>query len=194
MTPHDARKLWASGGRESGGPRMSDTELLELVMKRSLKFQRRIRRRDRLEAIGGGVGLLLLSPVLVRGPWLARGAVLLIALAVAVVVLRLARARRLPAARPNAPVAEALRAESTRVAAQIRLLETVLWWYVLPLTVSPVLLTLSLSGFSRYTLGYALFAAAAGVGIYWLNQATVARQLRPRKEELDRLLARLENG
>jgi len=194
MTLHDARRLWASGGAEGGGPRMSEAAMLQLVMERSSRFQRAIRRRDLLETAAGAVGLLLLSPVLVRGPWLARGAVLLIALAVAVVVLKLARARRLPPARPDAPLAQALRAESARVGAQIRLLESVLWWYIAPLTLGPILLTASIAGLSRYTLAYSLFAAAFAAGIYWLNQWTVARQLRPRKEELDDLLARLENG
>ncbi len=194
MTLDETRKLWAAGGVENGGVHMSDTEVLELVLKRSAQLRRVIRRRDLRETIAAGVGLLLLTPVLVLGPWLARAGVLLIAAGCALIVVRLGRARRLPAPRPEWPLAEALGAERTRIAAQIRLLETVLWWYIAPLAVGPVLIAFGLSGPSRFTLGYALFTAAVAAGIYGLNRWAIAKDLGPRQAELDDLLARLENG
>ncbi len=194
MTLDETRKLWAAGGLADGGVPMSDAEVLELVMRRSTQFRRVIRRRDLRETIAAGVGLLLLTPVLVLGPWLARAGVLLIAAGCALIVVRLGRARRLPEPRPDRPLAEALAAGRARVAAQIRLLETVLWWYVAPLAAGPVLIAFGLSGPSRFTLGYVLFTAALAAGIYWLNRWAIEKELRPRQAELDDLLARLENG
>jgi len=193
MTLDDARQAWASGGRERG-PRMSDAELLRLVLGRSAALQRVVGRRDRREAIGALVGLVLLSPLLVRGPWLARAGVLLVAVGCALIVLMLRRARRLPAPRPEWPVAEVLRAERARVQAQIRLLETVLWWYIAPLALGALLVVAGERGASWFTYGYGLFTAAFSAAIYLLNRSAVRRDLRPRRTELDRMLAQLENG
>ncbi len=194
MTLDEARQLWAAGGRETGGTHMSDAEVLALVLRRSSQLGRLIRRRDLRETIAAAVGLLLLAPLLVWGPWLTRVGVLVIALGCALIVVRLGRARRLPEARPEWPLAQALRAERARVGAQIRLLETVLWWYIAPLALGPVLIAFGVSGASRFTLGYAVFTALLAAGIYRLNRRALRMALRPRQAELDQLLARLENG
>lgn len=194
MTLDETRKLWAGGGRERGGTHMSDAEVLALVLRRSSQLGRLIRRRDLRETIAAGVGLLLLTPVLVWGPWLARAGVLVVAAGCALIVVRLGRARGLPEPRPEWPLAQALRAERARVGAQIRLLETVLWWYIAPLAVGSVLIAFGVSGASRFTLGYALFTAVLAAGIYGLNRRAIRTALRPRQAELDGLLARLENG
>jgi len=193
MTLDDARKLWASGGA-AGRSGASEAELLRAVVQRSAGLQRSIRRRDVREMVAAVVALLLLAPVLVKGPWLARAGVLVIAAGCALIIAKLGRARRLPAPGADWPLAEALRAERSRVEAQIRLLETVLWWYVAPLVGGAILVVLGLSGLTRMTISYALVAAALSAGVYWLNRRAVTKHLRPRKAELDGLIARLENG
>lgn len=194
MMLEDARNAWASGGNENGEPTMSEAEIMDLVLRRSARLQRTVRWRDWRETIAAALGLLVLSPVLAIGPWLARVGVLLIAAGSALVIVRLRRARRLPRPRPEWPLAEAVRAERARVDAQIRLLETVLTWYVAPLMLGVVLVVAGLRGASWFTYGYILAIAALSAGIYAINRRASRRELRPRRGELDRLLAGLENG
>ncbi len=193
MTLGESRAAWAAGGREPEGRRMSDAELLALVLDRSAAFERTIRRRDWREMAAAGVAIVLLSPVLVVGPWLARVGVLLVIAGSALIAGMLTRARRLAAPGPDCALAEALRAERRRVHAQARLLETVLFWYIAPLAVGCVLVVAGLAGRSWATLGYAVVVALLSAGIYALNHAVVARELRPREAELDRMIADLED-
>lgn len=171
---------------------MSDAEMLELVLERSARFERTIRRRDRREIIATGLGVLLLAPLVVLGPWLSRVGVLLVMAGGASVVVVLGRARRMPAPAPDRPLAEALRAEQARVRAQTRLLETVIWWYIAPLALGAVLIVTGLSGASPSTYGYIVVMLAFSIWVYRLNRRAVQRDLRPRGVELERQLRELE--
>jgi hypothetical protein len=110
------------------------------------------------------------------------------------VMWRLYRARRIGgrgAADPSLPVAEALRAEGRRLDAQISLLESVLWWYVAPLSIGVVLLTVGLRGTSWFTLAYSVVVALVAWGVVALNLRVVRRDLRPKRAELNALLSEL---
>jgi hypothetical protein len=75
---------------------------------------------------------------------------------------------------------------------QIRLLENVLWWYIAPMAVGLGLVVLGDDGLSWFTLGYGAAVAVFCAVVYVLNQRTVRRSLRPRREKWTRLLRRLE--
>lgn len=87
---------------------------------------------------------------------------------------------------------------------QIWLLKNVLWWYLLPIYV-PMLVFFGWLGWSIPGPTFAKIAVLLGMlcpmsivtllyaGIYWLNQRAVKQDLEPRRQELERLLAGLEN-
>lgn len=54
------------------------------------------------------------------------------------------------------------------------------------------MVVVGLVGISRFTLVYALFVVAISVWIYRLNQRAARHDLRPRREELVRLLEQLK--
>ncbi|MGA2173553.1 MAG: hypothetical protein ABSH38_01080 [Verrucomicrobiota bacterium] len=91
---------------------------------------------------------------------------------------------------PNAPVMEALQGELSKVENQIRLLRSVWWWYILPLTVG---YETFFFGVNRNAADRAVFVSVGvlmGLAINWLNQYAVRKYLMPLKEELESLLGK----
>jgi hypothetical protein len=196
MNLEDARDLWRSPDEHDGPVRvqMNEQEILSLVTKRAADFERVIRRRDRRERLALLVAGLFLLPALLAPSWVARIGVLIVLAAGVLIHLRLRDARRAePVEDPAAPLADVLRAERTKVDAQIGLLESVLWWYIAPLAVGVVLVFGGLRGPTWLTFGYAALVAAGAAAVYHLNQWAVRRDLSPRREQLNRLLAQLES-
>jgi phosphoglycerol transferase MdoB-like AlkP superfamily enzyme len=83
---------------------------------------------------------------------------------------------------------------------QIWLLKNIVWWYLLPFTVA-VGISICHSVWRAHNPGFpammvgvisALFVALVYWGIYRLNQYAVRKSLEPRRQELDALLAALD--
>lgn len=176
---------------------LSDDEILALVQTQSHRLDRQIRWRDLREILAGVIVAPVMAAVAMRGPLLARAGALVVLAGIVLVVTRLWLARRSGgrgAADASLSVADALHAERRRVSTQIALLDSVAWWYVLPLMGGSVLVVAGLRGSSTpFTIGYTLVAAAIAWGIIVLNRRVVRRGLAPRREELTELLATLES-
>jgi hypothetical protein len=192
MTLEETRAMW-NAQVPPPEARSSDERVLEQVLARSRELDRVIRWRDAREGIAAVVVALFMAPLLTKGTWLSRAGVLVILAGAAVILTVLLRSQR--GARPDAgwPLAEVLRAERARVDQQIRLLGSILWWYIAPLTAGLTLLTLGLGGVTWFTTAYLAIVALTQWGIYALNQRAVRNDLRPRRMELDRLLSELES-
>jgi Ca2+/Na+ antiporter len=175
------------------GPKMSESEMLQFVKRESSAFDRTIARRDRREVIAGIVVAVLFFPLLVDGPWLSRVGVLVVLAAVLLIHRRLAAARRVEASeRVDLSLAELLETERTKVNGQIRLLESVVSWYIIPPAVGAMLVVIGLDGLSWFTAGYTVFTLAVSVIVYRMNRLAVRHDLRPRRAELERLIHELK--
>jgi hypothetical protein len=173
---------------------LGDEDILALVQSGSRKLERQIRRRDWREVVAGIIAGVIIAPGAFRGPLLARVGVWMVLGGLALVMWRLYRARQVGgrgAGDPSLSVADALRAEGRRLDAQIALLESVWWWYVAPLSIGVVLLTVGLRGASRFTIVYTALVALAAWGVVALNRRVVRRDLRPKRAELNALLSEL---
>lgn len=192
MNLDDARRAWQSQTMPEEST-MSEDEMLQLVKRESSAFDRAIARRDRREVIAGIIVAVVFLPLLLTGPWLSRVGVLVVLAALALIYRRLGAARRVEASeRVDLSLAELLETERAKVSSQIRLLESVVSWYIIPPTVGAMLIVMGLDGLSWFTAGYAIFALALAVFIYWLNRFAVRHELRPRQAQLDRLIHELK--
>lgn len=192
MNLDDARRAWQSQTMPEES-RMSEDEILQLVKRESSALDRTIARRDRREVIAGIIVAVVFLPLLLTGPWLSRVGVLVVLAAFALIYRRLGAARRVEASeRVDLSLATLLETERAKVEGQIRLLESVVSWYIIPPAVGAMLIVVGLDGLSWFTAGYALFTLAIAVLVYWLNRLAVRDDLRPRRAQLDRLIRELE--
>jgi hypothetical protein len=148
-----------------------------------------VRRRDRLETVVALAIAPFFAAVVVLGTdSVARLGAAILTVSCLGIPLRLAHARRgFRGARRDRPLKTFLREERERVLAQVHLLSTVLWWYLLPLGVGVVMV---FSG-ARSPMATTIYAAVVAVlygGIYWLNQRAIATELKPRLEEIEAML------
>lgn len=192
MTLDDWKDTWQAAEKGADST-LSDEALLRLVKEKSEAFDETIRRRDRREGIAAALVCLFFSLMLFDPSWVVRiGALIVMGSSASIYwTLRRARTGYAPPA-PDQPVVETIRSEREKVAEQIRLLESVFWWYLLPLATGLFLVVGGNAGLSWFTLGYGAFVVALGGGIYYLNQREVRETLRPRREELTRLLRQVE--
>ncbi len=192
MNFDEARRTWQSQTitKESG---MSEAEMLQLVKRESSAFDRAIARRDRRELITGIVVGIAFLPLLLTGPWLSRLGVLVVFTALAVIYHQLASARRVEESeRVDLSLSELLEIERAKVAGQIRLLENVVSWYIIPPTVGAMLIVIGVAGLGWFTAGYSIFALVIALAVYWLNRLALRHDLRPRRAQLERLIHELK--
>jgi hypothetical protein len=95
---------------------------------------------------------------------------------------------------PGATVVESLRAELNAVHAQSRLLGSVFWWYLLPLTAGEIIATWGLRIAIFPKIFCTAFFLAVNAFIYWLNQQARTKQLLPVEAQLEALLHSAETG
>lgn len=199
MNLNEAQKLWSSESETDPDPMsthpLSDAEIVQLVKEKADAFDRKIWRRDLLESIAAVAVFLFFGWLAWHDPSrLVTAGALIIMGGSALIYWHLRRARtRFADAPADQPVKQMLMQERAKVDAQIRLLESVLWWYIAPLLIGLLLVTVGDNGWSTFTFVYGTIVVLGGAGIYVLNQRAVRRSLRPRREELTRLLDQVED-
>lgn len=193
MKLDDYREAWREQ-ELSGEDEPDEEELLDWVQEQSEAFERRIRRRDLLETVAAVlVAGLFGYEAATSASWLVRIGAAIIVLGSGFVVWWLRRARTSgPERAADRSVADRLRAERERVEIQIRLLESVVWWYLAPPTVGATLFIVGLDAGTAATLTSLAVVAAVFGFIWYLNRRAVRTHLRPRRDELNRLLEGLE--
>jgi hypothetical protein len=192
MSLDEAKTYWWSQHEGGPLPRSSD-DILRLVKSDAKRFDRRILFRDLREMIAAGIAAVLIAPGAVHASLLTRLGVVVVIAALVLVAVRLHRARRTrSAAGMDRPVARVLKEERGKIDAQIRLLETVLWWYVGPIWLGVIMIIAGRVGTSWLTLASAAVVTLLSWALYRLNVHAARQHLRPRRDELSRLLAEVD--
>ena len=198
MNLDDAKTLWTD--HHPDDPMIahthSDDDLLRRVQKQADAFDRTLWRRDLLESLAGVLGLLFFVPMLDDPSWLVRIGAGGLIVSTGAILWRLHRTRRRHQTPDRSqPVAEVLRAERAKVETQIRLLTSIMWWYIAPIAAGLLLITVGDHGVvSAYTAVFSVVLAGGAYGIYALNQRTVRNDLKPRRETLTRLLTQIDDA
>lgn len=188
MEPSDAEKAWRS--QELPAPNEAYISMIAgLLREEDRSFRHMLWWRDFRE-IGVAIALALFFAYTGRSwiRWLSVGSLLF----VAAYILR----ARLPASKEPSHLAEKLQQMIREVNRQISLLRSVLWWYLLPCAVAVAAIAAERLALP---LNWPRISIMGGVGlllygaIYWVNQFTVRKTLKPRREQLERLLDELMN-
>lgn len=168
-------------------------ELARRIRLRAEQLDLVVRRRDSIETWCALLVCPIFAWVSVVGRFpISRVGAGIIALACLFIPLWLRRARR-PIPNPSLPLTEALGLEQLRVSNQVRLLRSVLWWYLIPLGAGVVLFLAGPLGSPRW-IALEILAVAAFYGwIYKLNQRAVRVELLPRLRELEAALDSLKS-
>jgi hypothetical protein len=171
-------------------------KLLDMVQRRYAGIEHQVRGRDIREIL---VAVLVVGATAVMWP-LCRSspaAVLgfaLIVLGAALIIYVLLSAKTTAPLPFQASVLEFSRNRLAWLDRQIRLLQTVVWWYVAPLSVGCLLLVWGLSGGAGLAFGVqALLVVAIGMGVVLLNQWTVRKYMQPVRDDLARLIEALDS-
>lgn len=177
MGDEELMRLW-QGTRASPG---ESERLAREVLTRVWRFDQKIFRRNAREYIAGGGMIVFFAGMLLFGR--DRVGALIGLLSVSFVMLHLWwNHRHLQPLDPAADVAEYKAALLARIDTQIRLLRSVPYWYLLPLSVWPVWVFAQL--WARNPWGAAvmlLFGLSVCCGIGWLNVVWGVRRLRARR-------------
>lgn len=172
-------------------------------------FDRKIRWRDRREYAGVALVAFVAVWMGVDASLITRVGAGLMVVGALIAVSNLWRAqRRVPPPAPDLPAIDALRQSLARVEVQIGLLRSVIWWYLTPIAVGPLIIVsagvvenvrqlpadaspLAITG----VVGAALLAFGLVVGVYYgiyrLNQKAVEAKLIPLRDRFAALLSDL---
>jgi hypothetical protein len=195
MDDLELKKLWQEQRLPEPAPSAAD--LMAAVHRKQTLLRRCLAARDLRELLACAFVIIVfvyMSFTVYRGPVSRVGVVVIIG-STAFIAGKLVYIRRTtPPAPPGATVVESLRAELALVRAQSRALGSVLWWYLLPLTIGLAIATWGLPRPIYGKILATLFFIALAVIVHWLNQWARARQLLPLETQLESLLHSAETG
>lgn len=201
MNFDELQKKWQS---QQGGfkLRIGADVLLKEVQRNKENFESSIFWRDVREA---GVALVMAVFFLYQGikgnSWsLCLPGLACIFVGVFMIADRIIQKKKQP--KPGDSLTGCIEISSAQVEHQIWLLKNVLWWYLLPFAIGIALFWGHVAWQVRNDPGTGLLfigecfvgLSVLYTGIYYLNQWAVRKYLIPRKQELEKLLASLENN
>jgi hypothetical protein len=196
MSLEDLKEEWRNEMDRS----ISTSELENLlndVQSRCTGMDRSIHWRDVREILAAVfvIGVFAAVWPLYRSSPVAILGVTLICLGAALIIYVLMSARKPEPLSFHASVLDFSRNRLAWLDGQIRLLRTVVWWYVAPMFVGCVLLNWSVNRGASLAFGLqALIMFAIAAGIVGLNQYAVRRSLQPLRDDLARLIEALEGN
>jgi CubicO group peptidase (beta-lactamase class C family) len=183
------KKLWQEQ-RFDAPPPVLDEKQIAAMQRKMKKFDRTILWRDWRENIAAIFIALFFGVMFFTGPALMPriGCVILVLASAFICWYPMHKKRGVAKTAPDAPVTEALECELEKVEVQIRLLRSILWWYLLPLGVGVLVFYFGMQPQVSSKIGFFICVTAVYAFIYWLNQRAVEKQLVPLKREIEGLL------
>jgi hypothetical protein len=199
MNDDALKKLWQQ--QPLRNPALSPAQVMSAMQNKTTQLRRTVLARDVREllacvVLGVIFGIYFFTnraPVARLGDLIVIGSSIFIA-------WKLVHARRTtPPAPPGAAIVESLRAELNSVRTQSRLLGSVLWWYLLPLTVGELVFIWggrvnAPPGMALVNIAVTLMVIAVNVYVYRLNKLARSKQLLPVERQLESLLRSAETG
>ena len=192
------RSAW--GSRPAAGSlEPAQEDAMEEIVRSVKGLDRRRLRRDLREiviaAVAGGGGVFAAPLVWMVEPWAGVAVFFEGAAVVAVAVwLAVGLLRRRDRASGES-LAEFCRAERRSLETQIRLMRSLPWWYLAPILVGTNLFVAATSKSPAAPLALVFpITVVVVVAVYWFSRRSLRKDLLPRRAELDRCLAGLEEN
>ena len=178
-------------------PAVSPEQLVSAMKKETTRLRRILDARDLRELVACAIVIIIFGIfyfTVYRSPVSRVGTLIVIGSSIFIAWKLIHTRRKTPPALPGVTVVEALQAELNAVRAQSRLLGSVLWWYLMPLTIGALIATWGL-GIGLYAMiPVALMFAVINAVIVWLNRWARANQLLPIEAQLEALLRSAQTG
>ena len=174
-------------------------EVITMLEKQTTTIDKEIKRRDILEI---SIAILLI-PVWIYGLFTSAGTMQSAGLILAIlsclyIPYRLLKAKKVTSTQ-SSNIKVFLETEKQKISQQKRLLESIAAWYIAPLTISIILITLGgtvdpsgMLHLSEPLIQYYGFLALLIVGIYFLNKRAAKKKFGPILEKIEQRLAELK--
>lgn len=195
MDENTLKQLWLNSTREQR-VEINGEKLLESINQKILNMDKLIRRRDRLEIFVSVCMIPLFGWWLITVPQILGkvGAGIIMA-ACLLVIFRLIYARKVNVKEEiTSAIRYHLMVSLQRVRQQIKLLSTVLWWYLLPFFIGVICFYYSYPTTLISKVVYTIIVATLYGYIYYLNKRAVKKHLKPLEENLKKALDELLSG
>lgn len=210
MNEHDIRSIWKGASQED--LIKLDLSLLIFDMKSKMEsIEKRIKSRDVVEITAACIGMVIFGYLLFEIPFPLTKVACAMAIGWFVyVIYRLKTAQRVGEPNNTMTFREKLAAQKLFMMEQARMLNSVLYWYVLPPFIMNMVFFFGLENPENYdwdpgffgglpydlkgkiicTVGIALF----NIYVVWLNRRAVRRDINPVIEQIQTLENQLEKG
>ena len=199
MKLDDLKQNWQQSVVEQPTPE-NFKEVIAMLATETKKIDQEVKRRDILEI---SIALLLI-PVWIYGIINSASTMQTIGCVLAIftslyIPYRLINAKQVSAPKNNS-MKEFLINERQKVIQQKALLESVFWWYISPITISVMLITLGANvdeagvpQISGQMMVYYVFVVLLVIGIYFLNRRTAQKRFAPLLENIEQRLAEVDS-
>ncbi len=173
-------------------------KVINMLEEETTKIDKEIKRRDFLEI---SIAVLLI-PVWVLGLFISKGSIQTVGYVIAIASCIYIPYKLMSAKKVTAPKLSNIKAflerEKQKVSQQKQLLESVVWWYIAPLTLSIVLITLGgtvnetgLPSMNDHLFIYYGCLVLLIVGIYFLNKRAAKKKFGPLLTNIEQRLAEI---
>ncbi|WP_448566455.1 hypothetical protein [Thalassotalea ganghwensis] len=197
MKLDDLKSEWQKSIEGTAAPEKI-TQVIENMIKETNKVERELKRRDILEITIAMFLIPCWGYGLINSSGIIQSLGFIIGILTSVMIsYRLIMAKKVEPAVDESQYAF-LVMQKQKFVQQKQLLENVFWWYIAPIGLTILLVTLGAtvdeSGVPRLTEHLTYYYAVVtffGVGVYFLNKQAVNKKFRPLIENIDRQLANL---
>ncbi|MDZ7771158.1 MAG: hypothetical protein U5K31_00160 [Balneolaceae bacterium] len=197
MELDELKDIWKQQ-KAAAGANYSRSELLMLINNRMISFEERIRSRDRLEVLACIAVIIFFGAYFFVTESLLQqvGSVVLVSGALLVWYRLKTTDVHKTEDRPmvDLPMAVHLERELRRVREQKKLLGSIAWWYILPLTVGLLIFALGFQSGWAFKAGYITLVLAMGGWVWKRNRDTVRRKFAPLEKELEEAMEFIRDG
>lgn len=195
MNDDELKKLWQQ--QPLRNPDVSAAQVMSAMQKQTAQLRRILDARDLRELCACAIVIIIFGFFYFTGnrtPISRLGDLIVIGSSIFIAWKMIHTRRSTPPAPAGATIVESLQGELKAVRAQLQLLGSIAWWYLLPLGIGLFVCTWGSPGGLGSKIGYTIFVLALYAFIYWLNQYARTKQLLPVESQLESLLHSAETG